>query len=71
MRRLMTSVSRIFCFSVLVSLAFALAPRSARAEDADEHPVLEEPRSRQGYWIGFGVSAAEVQSWEKGRARGI
>jgi hypothetical protein len=68
----MTSVSRILCFGVLVSLVLALAPRIARAEDAaDERPVLEEPRSRQGYWIGFGVSAAEVQSWEKGRDRGI
>jgi hypothetical protein len=67
----MTSVSRILCFGVLVSLALALAPRIVRAEDTDEHPVLEEPRSRQGYWIGFGVSGAGVQSWEKGRDRGV
>lgn len=71
MRRLMTSVSRILCVGVLVSLGLALAPRSARAEDADEHPVLEEPRSRQGYWIGFGVSGAGVQAWEKGKDRGV
>ena len=71
MRRLMTSVSRILSFGLLVSLGLAVTPRSARAEDADEHPVLEEPRSRQGYWIGFGASGAGVQSWEKGRDRGV
>jgi len=71
MRRLMTSVSRILGFGLLVSLGLALAPRSARAEDADERPVLEEPRSRQGYWIGFGASGAGVQAWEKGKDRGV
>lgn len=41
------------------------------AEEGDDHPTLEEPRSRQGYWIGFGASGVAVQSWEKGRDRGI
>jgi hypothetical protein len=67
----MTSVSRIFCLGVVLSLGLALSPRLARAQDADEHPVLEEPRSRQGYWIGFGASGASVQSWEKGRNKGV
>lgn len=71
MRRLMTLVSRLLCFGVLGSLVLAAAPRLAHADDVDEHPILEEPRSRQGYWIGFGVSGLGVQSWEKGRDRGI
>jgi hypothetical protein len=71
MRRLMRSVSRLLGFGVLPALMLALAPRLARAEDADEHPVLEEPRSRQGYWIGFGASGAGVQVWEKGHNHGV
>ena len=71
MRRLMTSIGRTLCFGVLVSLGLALAPQLACAEDADEHPVLEEPRSRQGYWIGFGASGAGVQVWEKGKNHGV
>jgi hypothetical protein len=67
----MTSVGRTLCFGVLLSLGLVVAPRIALAEDTDEHPVLEEPRSRQGYWIGFGVSGAGVQTWEKGRNRGV
>jgi hypothetical protein len=67
----MTSVSRIFCFGALLSLGFAFAPRMAHAEDGDEHPVLEDPRSRQGYWIGFGASGAGVQVWEKGHNHGV
>ena len=66
MRRLMRSVSRILGFGVLFTLLLALAPRLAHAEDADEHPILEEPRSRQGYWIGFGASGVDLQAWEKG-----
>ena len=71
MRRLMTSVSRVLCFGVLASLLAASAPRTARAEDSDERPVLEEPRSRQGYWIGLGVSGIALQGWENGHDRGI
>jgi len=71
MRRLMTSVSRIFWFGALLSLGLALAPRAVHAQDADEHPVLEDPRSRQGYWIGFGASGAGVQVWEKGHNHGV
>jgi hypothetical protein len=67
----MTSVSRIFCFGALLSLGLALAPRPVHAQDADEHPVLEDPRSRQGYWIGFGASGAGVQVWEKGHNHGV
>jgi hypothetical protein len=67
----MTSVCRILCFGVLVSLGLGLAPRYAHAEDTDEHPVLEEPRSRQGYWVGLGASGAGVHAWEKGKNRGV
>lgn len=71
MRRLMHSVRRIVCLAALVATGLATSPRQALAEDADERPVLEEPRSRQGYWIGFGGSGVGVQSWENGRDKGI
>jgi hypothetical protein len=71
MRRLMTSVARVVFGGILLALLLTFAPRAAHAEDTDEHPVLEEPRSRQGYWIGFGGSGAGVQVWEKGHDRGV
>jgi hypothetical protein len=44
----------------------------AHADQADDaHPILEEPRSRQGYWIGFGASAVAAQLNEDGKNRGI
>jgi hypothetical protein len=71
MRRLMHSVRRIVGLATLVVAGLAALPEQARAEDTDEHPVLEEPRSRQGYWIGFGASGVGVQSWENGKDKGI
>ena len=71
MRRIMASISRILCVVVLAGLVTGLRPRIAHAEDSDERPVLEEPRARQGYWIAFGASGVGVQSWEKGRNKGI
>jgi hypothetical protein len=71
MRRAMTLVSRNLCFGLLLALAAGLSPRIARAADSDERPVLEEPRSRQGYWIGFGASGMGVQVWDKGHDRGV
>jgi hypothetical protein len=71
MRRPMTSVSRILGLGVLAAVALAIAPGSAHAEGSDEHPILEEPRSRQGYWIAFGVSGMGVQAWENGHNRGV
>jgi len=33
----------------------------ARAEDAsDSRSLLEEPRARQGYWLGLGLSRVEA-----------
>lgn len=71
MRPLMTLVSRILCSAVLVGAAVAAFPKAAHAEDADERPVLEEPRARQGYWIGFGASGIGAHVWDKGRNRGV
>jgi hypothetical protein len=71
MRPLMTSVSRALCFAILCAAALGVRSRVAHADDVDEHPVLEEPRSRQGYWIGFGASGAGIQVWEKGHNRGL
>jgi hypothetical protein len=46
--------------------------RSARADYAsDSGPVLEDPRARQGYWVGFGVSGIGAELWEHGRSRGV
>lgn len=70
MRRLM-SFARFLSVGLLLAAGSAIAPRIAHAEDTDEHPVLEEPRSRQGYWIGFGASGVGLQSWEKGRNKGV
>ncbi len=72
MRRPMTSRPIAFALTCLAAFPFLLGPRIARADDlADAQPRLEEPRSRQGYWIGFGVSAVAAQLNEKGRNRGI
>lgn len=69
MRRPMKTVTRIVC---LAALALVLAPKVARAdESSDDRPVLEEPRSRQGYWISFGASGIGAQVWDKGHDRGV
>jgi hypothetical protein len=70
MSRPMTSVSRLLCLGLLVAVALAARPRLAHAADSDERPVLEEPRSRQGYWIAFGASGIGLHAWEKGHDRG-
>ena len=54
-----------------LALCVGLAARAARAQDGEGHPVLEEPRSRQGYWIGFGASGIAAQLNENGKDRGI
>ncbi len=71
MRPLMTTVTRVACLAALASTVLVLAPRSAAADDTDERPVLEEPRSRQGYWIAFGASGLGAQVWDKSRDRGL
>jgi hypothetical protein len=63
------SISRILGLVVLPLLVLTLAGSTARAND-DERPRLEEPRSRQGYWIGVGMSGLALQAWEKGRSTG-
>lgn len=72
MRRPMSTVSRILCLAALVAGAMTVTTKPALAdESSDERPVLEDPRSRQGYWIGFGVSGVGAQVWEKGHDRGV
>jgi len=72
MRPLMTTVSRLLCSVLLVATAVMAFPKVADAdESSDERPLLEEPRSRQGYWIGVGVSGIGTQVWEKGHDRGL
>ena len=40
---------------LVLAFGYALGPRTAHAQDTDEvKDLLEEPRSRQGYWVGFG-----------------
>jgi hypothetical protein len=54
------------------ALFCALGARVARAEDGgDVQSLLEEPRSRQGYWIGFGPTGIAAQLHENGKNRGI
>ncbi len=70
MRRLMMSVARILFPGLLAAATLAAGARRAHAQDTDERPVLEEPRSRQGYWIAFGASGIGLRAWEKGHDRG-
>lgn len=50
----------------MVGLLTALtAARSARAQD------LEEPRARQGYWVGLGYVTAAAHLSEEGKNRGF
>ncbi len=54
------------------ALWFAMGVRTARAADSDDvQSLLEEPRSRQGYWIGFGPSGVAANLREHGKDRGI
>lgn len=57
-----------FVFALLV----ALGQRTALADDsADGEDLLEEPRQRQGYWIGFGPTGIAAQLSENGKNLGI
>jgi hypothetical protein len=48
----------------LVAL-FAARPKPAQAQN------LEEPRARQGFWLGFGATGVGAQLVEKGKLIGI
>lgn len=63
--------SRILLLGVATLLVATLVGAKARGDESDERPHLEEPRSRQGYWIGVGVSGVALQAWEKGRSLGV
>jgi hypothetical protein len=54
----------------MAHLLGALLGAKAHAYEADEHPILEEPRERQGYWIGVGVSGVGLRAWEHGHSQG-
>jgi hypothetical protein len=70
MRRAGLGVLRSIGLVTMVYLLGAIPCAKAHADEADDHPVLEEPRERQGYWIGVGVSAVGLHSWENGRGHG-
>jgi hypothetical protein len=72
MRRPVHRRSCTLSFAAALAFLLVLGLRTARAEDtSDGHPLLEEPRSRQGYWIGVGVTGIAAQLWENGKDRGI
>jgi len=72
MRRLVSQWSRIVWLGVVATTLLGTGLRAARADETDDaHPILEEPRSRQGYWIGFGASGVAAQLTEQGKNRGI
>jgi hypothetical protein len=72
MRRLNVHGIRTLGFILLSVVLFGTGLSTARADDAsDGQPLLEEPRSRQGYWIGFGASGIAAQLNEEGTNRGI
>jgi len=53
-------------------LFLGLDLRAAHAEDTgDSRSLLEVPRARQGYWLGFGLSRVEAQLNEEGKNRGF
>jgi hypothetical protein len=64
-------LSRSWLLALTTLLVSTLAGTKARGDESDERPRLEEPRARQGYWIGVGVSAIGLQAWEKGRSLGV
>jgi hypothetical protein len=72
MRRL-TSCAIVISGLTCVALPLGgLGLRTACAEEAgDSGSLLEEPRARQGYWLGMGLSRAEAQLNEEGRNRGF
>jgi len=70
MRPAKSLVLRTIRLVSMAALFGTLAGPTAHADEADEHPQLEEPRSRQGYWIGVGLSGVGLQAWENGRSHG-
>jgi hypothetical protein len=72
MRRIRFRSSRILWTLLLAMVLFGTGLRAAHADElSDSQPVLEEPRSRQGYWIGFGASGIAAQLNEDGKNRGV
>jgi hypothetical protein len=70
MRRLMRHGWQILL--LVLAFGYALGPRTAHAQDTDEvKDLLEEPRSRQGYWVGFGGTYIGAGLREQGKYRGI
>jgi hypothetical protein len=56
----------------VVAALLLLGRGTVHAEDAvDSRSLLEEPRSRQGYWVGLGLSEVSAQLHEDGKNRGI
>jgi len=72
MRWFMNGAIAILRLAGVVFLLGVLDWRTARAEYAgDSSSLLEEPRARQGYWLGFGLSRVESQLNEEGKNRGF
>jgi hypothetical protein len=55
---------------LVIASFFALGARTVHAEDSGD-VKLEEPRQRQGYWIGFGPTGIAADLRENGKDRGI
>jgi hypothetical protein len=64
------SLSRLASFLAPALLGLLLAP-AARAEQADDHDLLEAPRHRQGYYLSVGSAGGAAQNWEDGDAIGV
>lgn len=72
MRRPMKTDSRVLCLAVLAAIALVFGPKVGRADNvSDDRPILEEPRSRQGYWIGVGLSGIGAHVSDRGHDRGL
>jgi hypothetical protein len=57
---------------LVLASGFAFGPRAARAEETNEsQELLEEPRARQGYWIGLGATSIAAGLRDEGKYRGI
>ncbi len=61
----MTHARAISWACAFLLLGLLARPRLAQAQD------LEEPRARQGYWIGLGATGVGAQLVEKGRLIGV
>jgi hypothetical protein len=69
----MKSAFSMFLLGCMAALCLTTTPRSANAaeEVIDSRSLLEEPKARQGYWVGFGMSPLAAQLNEKGKDKGI